>query len=147
MSQVSKRPLSKNLEEKLFSLFFRSLAKLSNTSDMQLFLFDLLGPVERTMLAKRFGIALLLAKGHTYETIKEALHVSQETIARVNISLNYQGNGYKMAIKNAHTDETLEKLLEKTEDIAINILPYSSLKRSLQENKKTTRKPKTIFNR
>lgn len=143
MPQVSKRILSKDVEEKLFLIFFKSLARLSDPSDIQKFLYDLLGPVERTMLAKRLAIALLLAKGYRYESIKDILKVSQETIARVNIALNYQGEGYNLVIKKILQEEKVQAILEKIEDASIAILPDSSVKRSLERDRKATRRPKT----
>lgn len=143
MPQVSKRTLSKNVQKKMFSILFKSLARLSDPSDIQKLLFDLLGPVEQTMLAKRLAIAILLAKGYQYETIKNILKVSQETIARVNITLNYQGEGYKMVVGKALRDEKLENLFEKIENTVIEIMPPSGLKKSLLEERKTSRKPKT----
>ncbi len=145
MSQVSKRPLSNKVEQKLFEIFFKSLARLSNPSDIQQFLFDLLGPAERTMLAKRLAIALLLAKGYHYETIKDTLKVSQETIARVNIALNYQGEGYNLVIKKILREEKLENIFEKLEDVTIGLIPNSSVKRGMERNRKSTRKPKTAL--
>ena len=113
----------------MFALFFKSLAKLSSPAEIQKFLFDLLGPVERTMLAKRLAIALLLGKGYSYESIKNVLHVSQETIARVNIALNHQGEGYQMVIRRALRAEKIDDLFDKIEDATITLLPASSVKR------------------
>ena len=132
MPQVSRRHLPKSVEEKLFKVFFKSLANISSPTDIQKFLSDLLGPVERTMLAKRLAIAILLAKGYQYETIKDIVKVSQETIARVNIALNYQGEGYKIAIRNALRDEKVQAIFEKIEDATIAMLPNSSVKRVLK---------------
>lgn len=143
MSQVSKRVLPKDIEKKLFEIFFRSLARLSNASDIEKFLFDLLGPVERTMLAKRLAIALLLAKGYQYEAIKSILKVSQETIARVNMALNYQGEGYSIIIKKLLRDEKMKDFFKKVEDIIIEITPTSGVKRGMIHERKSTRKSKT----
>ncbi len=97
------------------------------------------------MLAKRLAIAILLAKGYRYETIKSILKVSQETIARVNISLNYQGEGYEIVVKKVLRDEKIENLLEKAGNIGLSILPNSSLKRTLEttKRKEKVRKSKT----
>lgn len=143
MPQVSKRILSKDVEDKIFEIFFKSLARLSDPMDIKKFLLDLLGPVERKMLAKRLAIAMLLAKGYRYESIKGLLKVSQETIARVNMSLNYSGEGYKMVVKKALRDEKLDKIFEKIEDVTIELLPSSSLKTSLITHRKDARNPKT----
>lgn len=142
MPQVSRKPLPKAVENKIFSIFFASLARLSNPSDIEAFLFDFLGPVERTMLAKRLAIAILLAKGYSYDAIKSVLHVSQETIARVNISLNYGGKGYEKVVQQILRSEKINKLFEASEDILIKMVPYSSTKRTLIKYQKT-RKPRT----
>ena len=143
MSQVSRKTLSKSTENKIFSIFFKSLARLSNPSDIQKFLLDLLGPAEQIMLAKRLAIAILLAKGYRYESIKGILKVSQETIARVNMTLNYRGHGYNMIVKKILLDEKLENIFENIEDTAISILPISSVKRILVNDRKSNRKFKT----
>lgn len=143
MTQVSRRPLSESIRKKVFSIFFTALASLSTASDIKKFLFDLLSPTEQTMLAKRLSIAILLEKGYSYETIKDILSVSQETIARVNLALQYRGEGYKIVTRNALNDEKLEELLRKVTDVTIAILPTSSIKKALQRQKNATRKPKT----
>ncbi len=142
MPQVSRRTLSVNVRNKIFSIFFKSFARLSNPLDIQKFLLDLLGPVEQTMLAKRLAIAILLSKGYQYDTIKEILKVSQETIARVNMTLNYRGEGYMMIIKKVLRDEKLEKIFQDLEIKAIDILPDSSIRRVLIQDSRSNRKPK-----
>lgn len=139
MSQVSSKSLSKDTEEKLFSIFFSSFAKLSNSSDIQKFLFDLLSPTERTMLAKRLAIAYLLTKGYQYDTIKDTINVSQGTIARINFILTYQGRGYSVVLNQIFLDEKLQKILQKIEDTAIAILPLSGLKKGMEKDRKERR--------
>src|SRR3989338_4594652 len=112
MMQVSKNYLSKNLENKLFELFFDSLAHISNRSDIEKFLLSLISPFEKTMLAKRLGIAILLAKGYRQEEIRKILKVSNETVSRVSMALNYRGEGYKMVIKKALQKEQFKDLFE-----------------------------------
>jgi uncharacterized protein YerC len=145
MSQVSKRTLSKNVEKKMYSIFFNTLARLSNPLDIQDFILDLLGPAEQIMLAKRLAIAVLLVKGYQYGTIKDILKVSQETIARVNMMLTFRGKGYNIAIKRVLRGEKLEDLFKVIGDSAVEILPESSIKRSLRKERKRTRKPKTAL--
>lgn len=145
MTQVSRRILSKNVEHKMFSIFFITLAKLSSPDDIKDFILDLLGPVEQTMLAKRLAIAVLLAKGYQYSTIKDVLKVSQGTIARVNMILNYQGKGYNLVVKRILRDASFDNLSKIIEDAAIRILPSSSIKSVLKKQRKSTRKPETAL--
>src|SRR3990167_5392931 len=113
MAQVSRRYLPKDTQKKLFDLFFKALANIRNPSDIEKFLFSLLSTTEKTMLAKRLGIALLLVKGYNYETIKDVLKVSQETIARVNGTLNYRREGYEIVVRKALRDDQLGEFLKE----------------------------------
>jgi len=129
MVLVSRRRLSKDTEQRLFDLFFRALANVRDPQDIEKFLFSLLGPTEKTMLAKRLGIALLLAKGYNYETIKEVLKVSQETISRVSGVLNYRSEGYEMVIKKALRDEMLGDFLKGMVKEVASAFSYSTYRK------------------
>ena len=142
MPQVSKRVLSKDIEEKMFKLFFQSFARLSKSSEIQKFLEDLLGPVERIMLAKRLAIALLLARGYSYDSIKQTLRVSSETVARVNIALNHSGDGYKMVVDKILEDRQMTEFWEKIEDVLTSVLPPKGAPGIDLHRRKWNRKPK-----
>lgn len=129
MVQISRKYLPKNLENKLFEIFFDSLAGLSKRSDIEKFLFNLLSPVEKTMLAKRLGIAILLAKGHSQDEIKNILKVSQETISRVNMILRYKGEGYEMVIKKAMQKEQFKELFGGLIKETLSTFSYSSYRK------------------
>ncbi len=94
MTQVSKYPLPQALEEQMFNLFFKALADLRFPSDIKDFLNDLLSPTEKTMLAKRLAIALLLTKDYDHRTIKQILKVSLTTVSKVHFWLKNEGKGY-----------------------------------------------------
>jgi len=129
MSQVSNKYLPKETEKKLFELFFKALANIGNPSDIEKFLFSLLSKTEKTMLAKRLGIALLLAKGYNYETIKDVLKVSQETIARVNSVLNYRSEGYEIVVRKALRDEQLGNFLKGLIKETASAFSYSTYRK------------------
>lgn len=136
MPQVSKWWLSKDIEEKMFALFFQAFARLSKPVDIAKFLNDLLGPVEKIMLAKRLAIAVLLRRGYDYESIKQTLRVSSETIARVNISLNYGGEGYTMVVDEILKDRRMREFWEKIEDVLTTFIPpVTVLPRALHKHK------------
>lgn len=129
MTQVSRKYLPKDTQQKLFELFFQALANIKNPQDIEKFLFSLLSPTEKTMLAKRLGIALLLAKGYNYETIKGVLKVSQETIARVNGVLNYRSEGYEIVVRKAIRDEQLGEFLKDIVKEVASTFSYSTYRK------------------
>ncbi len=129
MMQISKKYLPKNLENKLFELFFDSLAHLSNRSDIEKFLFSLISPFEKKMLAKRLGIAILLTKGYRQDEIRNILEVSSETVSRVSMSLNYRGEGYSMVIKKALDKERFNEIFGTILKETLSAFSYSSYRK------------------
>lgn len=130
MMQISQKYLPKKLEEKLFKLFFESLAGLSKSDDIERFLFSLISPFEKTMLAKRLGIAILLAKGYQHEDVRNILKVSQETVSRVSMALNYRGDGYKLVIKKALDKENFDEIFGNIIKEALSVFSYSSYRKT-----------------
>lgn len=124
MPQVSKLFLAKDVEEKMFKIFWSSIASLTTPKDVERFFDDLLSDVEKTMLAKRLAIAFLLAKKYDYASIKETLRVSNATIASVNLWLREGGTGYRIVIGKLLRAEKTKEFLDKAEDHLANIITY-----------------------
>lgn len=99
MPQVSKNPVRKDTEKKIRKAFIKALVDIRSEREMERYIFDLLTPTERIMLAKRLAIAALLIEGLPYREIAERLKVSTATIGRVNLWLGTAGDGYRLAIK------------------------------------------------
>lgn len=123
MAQVSKYPLSKETEERIFEVFWQTIADLKSKEIVQKFLEDLLSPTEKTMLAKRLAIAILLTKGHDYRSISKTLKVSTATIMIVNTWLKHGGEGYKMVIKKLLKQEKSDEFWDNLEETVSKILP------------------------
>lgn len=85
---MSKYPLTKEVEEELFTLFWNSMPSLRTSSAVSGFFSDLLTDTEELMLAKRFAIALLLFQGKKPIEISPAIHVSYSTIRGVSSWVN-----------------------------------------------------------
>jgi uncharacterized protein YerC len=98
MTQVSRFPLSKTLEDQMHSLFRRALATLTTEQDIGEFLDDLLSPTEKVMLGKRLAIAILLDKGYDQRTIHNIMKVSVTTVNTVNFWLKQKGKGYYLVL-------------------------------------------------
>jgi uncharacterized protein YerC len=115
MAQLSKKILDKEIEARLFEVFFRGISQLRNSVEAELFLTDFLSPTEKVMLAKRLGIALLLTKGESYAVISDTLKVSTTTVMLVNQWLKGGKGGYQKVLKRVLKDEQWEKLWHKLE--------------------------------
>lgn len=63
MPQVSRRPISRELSERMNEILWGALAKLGRKPEVASFLEDILTRTERVMVAKRMAIALLLSRG------------------------------------------------------------------------------------
>lgn len=123
MSQVSKRYLEKQVEERISDLFWNSLSSLSTKEKVAMFLDDLLSPTEKIMLGKRLAIAFMLLKNYSYPTINKRLKVSDATIWNVKTTLTYKGKGYKMAIENIMNKEKWEKFWQDLDFFFEQIMP------------------------
>ena len=99
MTQVSKYPVHKDVEKRMFEVLEETISHLRGTEEIKDFLHDFLSPVEKIMLAKRLSIAVLLYKGYRYKSIGGILRVTPPTIATVSMLLKYSGKGYKRAVE------------------------------------------------
>lgn len=106
MTQVSRYPLDKDIEEEIFRKFWKSISSLRETETVSSFFSDFLTKTEELMLAKRFTIAVLLLRGRKPNDIKNLLHVSNSATGAVGAWL-----------KNAKpkTISTLEKVIKENE--------------------------------
>ena len=135
MTQVSRLSLPKALEEQMHTLLRRALADLHTESDIGDFLEDLLTPTEKTMLAKRFAIAVLLDKGYDQRTIHRIMSVSVATVNSVNYWLKNKGKGYRKVIEKIRREaqwreflDTLDSVLERFFSLPRTSDPARSMK-------------------
>ena len=133
MPQVSKRPLSKNIQQNLYSIFWQTLADLKNSADVKEFLTDLLTPTEKVMLAKRLAIALMLIKGYDYASIRSTLKVSPQTIGSVSLWLKYSGSGYRKSIERIMKKQKIADLIKNVENLLQEIKPERTFTKVVQK--------------
>ena len=146
MTQVSKYPVHKSVEKRMFEIFRTTISHLRNSDDIEEFLHDFLSPVEKIMLAKRLTIAVLLAKGYSYPTIRQILRVTPTTIATISLSLKYSGKGYKKMVKKILSDEKKDNFWQKIEDILSHIpdakgSDWKYQRREYEKQKRAKKKP------
>ncbi len=123
MTQVSKRYMHKQVEERILNLFWNSFSTLSTKEKVITFLESLLSPTEKIMLSKRLAIAFMLLKGYSYPVINERLKVSDATIWNIKLNLSHKGKGYQEAIKQIMDKEKWEKFWQGLDNFFEEILP------------------------
>lgn len=109
MTQVSKYPIPKNVADRIFTVFIKTLINIKNEDDAQKLADDLFSPTEKVMFAKRLAIAFLLMKDYQYREISKLLRVSLTTIASINISLKFGKGGYTQILERIAKEENLEE--------------------------------------
>ena len=127
MAQVSKYPVQKEVADRIFELFIKTLINVKDKDEAEKLVADLLTPTERIMLAKRLTIAFLLEKGYEYSTIKGLLRVSSPTIAAVSLACQYGSKGYKKLIDKISREESISKFLREAA-IKLVSMPAASAK-------------------
>ncbi|MBI4096365.1 MAG: hypothetical protein HY425_01475 [Candidatus Levybacteria bacterium] len=114
MTQVSSYPISKEIADRIFEIFLKSLVKIRDQKEADQFISDLLTPTEKIMLSKRLAIALLLQKDYDYRTIQKIIRVSAATIASVNMAIRYGSEGYRNLLNKILREEKLISIMEKS---------------------------------
>src|SRR3990167_3793320 len=130
----------------MFETLWEAISQVRDKDDVQIFLNDLLSPIERVMIAKRLAIAALLLKGNSYETIKDFLKVSKvstETVAKISLILK-MNKGYQLAINKLIRTEAGKQFWQEIENLLYRLsspgkvfLPEEAVKYKLGHKKKT----------
>ena len=146
MTQVSKRVLKKDIEDRVYDVLLESVASATSKGSVASLLEDLLSPTEKLMLAKRLSIALLLTKGYNQRAVTNILNVGLETVSRVSRSMQKGSGGYAQVAKAIIQNEKLKSFLQKIDDTLADILPprhrdWSSWRRERWEAKVNATKP------
>lgn len=123
MSKVSRRLLDKELGNRIFEVFLKTIVDIKTPIEARNFIEDLLSPAERVMIMKRLAIAILLTKGKTYEYIDHTLKVSRATIMTVSLWLKHGKGGYGKVVDSILKTQGREKLMEDIEEILIRLSP------------------------
>ncbi len=142
MAQVSKYPVSKDVADRIFEVFIKSLIKIKNQQDAQVLANDLFSPTERVMLSKRLAIAFCLMQGYEYREISKLLRVSLGTIATINMALKYGSNGYKIILDRISKEEKLVDFFKSVGEKLLSVGQYGKgsstwryLKAEIQKSK------------
>lgn len=99
MPQISKRFLDRKVEKKIKSLLPRCVSRCRDIQIASDFIDDLLTGTEKTMIAKRIAIALMLLKEYSVSQIEDTLKVSRTTVYTVATWLQLKGTGYRSLLQ------------------------------------------------
>ena len=92
--------MNKNTKNKSFERnidMYKAILTLETVDECMRFFDDLCSVGELRAMEQRFHVAMLLNKGHIYNSILEKTGASSATISRVNRSLQYGADGYEVA--------------------------------------------------
>jgi len=123
MPQVSRYPVSSEVEKRMYEILVETISNLRDVEEIESFLDEFISPVEKIMLAKRMAIAVLLAKGYDYNSIKKILRVTPTTISSISIALKYSKRGYKGAVNKILRSEKIEEFWQKVDDVVHDLVP------------------------
>ncbi|MBI5613588.1 hypothetical protein HY947_01570 [Candidatus Gottesmanbacteria bacterium] len=123
MTQVSRLPLRRKVEQRVYELLLESIAAADSAPKVERFLSDLLSPTERLMIAKRISIALLLIKNYDQRTIAKWLKVSLTTVSKISTVLQRKSDGYKTIVSAILKKERFKSLLRNIDDAIGRIMP------------------------
>ncbi len=102
--------MNTKLQDKNLDDLFEAILCLENIEECYDFFEDLCTILELKSLSQRFQVAKLLNEHHVYSDIVTETGASTATISRVNRSINYGSDGYKVVFermekKNKNKDE------------------------------------------
>lgn len=97
--------MNKKLMDENIDNLFQGILKLETIEECRNFFEDLCTISELQSMAQRFEVALMLDENEIYNEISAKTGASTATISRVNRSLNYGSDGYKLIIERLKKDE------------------------------------------
>jgi uncharacterized protein YerC len=127
MTQISRIPLQKEVEKRVYEVLLESIAVARTKNTVMYLINDLLSPTEQLMLAKRLSIALLLLKKYDQRTISTWLKVSLATVSKVSLILQRGNGGYHEVIGSVLKKEELHALIQKIDDALAELLAPRNL--------------------
>ena len=91
--------MHEKIKDSNVDFLFKAILELKDMDECYDFFEDLCTVTELKALSQRIVVAKMLRDNKVYSDIVEATGASTATISRVNRSLNYGSDGYKIAFK------------------------------------------------
>lgn len=99
--------MNPRLKEMNVEFLFEAILRLKNIEECYNFFDDLCTVQELKALTQRLQVAAMLSEGKVYSDIVTKTGASTATISRVNRSLNYGSDGYKIIFERLEKDGLL----------------------------------------
>ena len=97
--------MTKNEKREHGDVLYEAILTLKDLEECKKFFSDLCTVAELRAMEQRFEVAMLLSDGMIYNDILERTGASSATISRVNRSLNYGTDGYRLVIERMENGE------------------------------------------
>jgi len=107
LRRKGKNSMNTKLRDMNLELLFNAVLKLQNMEECSNFFEDLCTVQELKAISQRIQVAALLMDGTVYSDIVKATGASTATISRVNRSLNYGSDGYRVIFDRLKADGKL----------------------------------------
>lgn len=91
--------MSKKLKDEQIDRLFEGMLQLKTTEECYRFFEDLCTIAEIKAMAQRFQVAVMLDQQRVYTDIEQETGASSATISRVNKSLLYGEDGYRLVLE------------------------------------------------
>ncbi|MDR1753537.1 MAG: TrpR-like protein, YerC/YecD [Eubacterium sp.] len=101
--------MNSKLNDKNIEYLFKSILSLSSLDECYNFFEDLCTIQELKSMSQRLYVAKLLSENHVYNEIVEMTGASTATISRVNRTLQYGNESYKVIFSRLKSEENPEK--------------------------------------
>ena len=98
-------------------LFFEAVMSLKTQEDCRQFFEDICTIKELQSLYQRFRVACLLDSGSNYLEVSDTTGASSATISRVNRSLQYGADGYRLALDRLESSGLIQQKEEKDSNV------------------------------
>lgn len=99
--------MNPHIKDSNVEFLLQAVLKLENMQECENFFEDLCTVQELKALSQRIKVASMLMDGKVYSDIVTATGASTATISRVNRSLHYGSDGYKVIFERLHNDGAL----------------------------------------
>src|SRR3990167_6510073 len=99
---------NKDRNEIIYDLVY-AIVNCRTINESAVFIDDILTESELEFISRRLRIAKLLIDEDTYEDIKNKLHVSESTIAKISVWLSQKGDGFRTIIKSLPKEKISHK--------------------------------------